>query len=346
MDKKVFDYKKRWQISSEPKGVETATKFQDFGTERINPDRYISKDFMDAEWNKIWTKTWLMACSSTDIKEVGDYFNFKIGKESIIVMRSSEDSVHAFYNVCPHRGNRLFFDDFGFVKDIGCRFHGWKFNLDGTNQQVTDSEVDVFDREEVFIDRELLPIAQRFPKLKIVLEHITTSYAVDFVQENNIGATITPHHLHINRNAMFFGGLNSDFYCLPVAKRENNRLALRKAATSGKKCFFLGTDSAPHLRKWKAFCGCAGIFNSPVAIESYLTVFEEEDALDNFEKFASLNGPNFYNLPPNKEKLKLVSRPNKIKEYIDVVEEKNIVGQIKPFHAGETLQWHVEGIVN
>ena len=112
MDKKVFDYKKRWQISSEPKGVETATKFQDFGTERINPDRYISKDFMDAEWNKIWTKTWLMACSSTDIKEVGDYFNFKIGKESIIVMRSSEDSVHAFYNVCPHRGNRLFFDDF------------------------------------------------------------------------------------------------------------------------------------------------------------------------------------------------------------------------------------------
>ena len=99
-------------------------------------------------------------------------------------------------------------------------------------------------------------------------------------------------------------------------------------------------------RKWKAFCGCAGIFNSPVAIESYLTVFEEENALDNFEKFASLNGPNFYNVPPNKEKLKLVSRPNKIKDYIDVVEEKNIVGQIKPFHAGETLQWQVEGIVN
>ena len=164
---------------------------------------------------------------------------------------------------------------------------------------------------------------------------------MDFVQENNIGATITPHHLHINRNAMFFGGLNSDFYCLPVAKRENNRLALRKAATSGEKCFLLGTDSAPHLRKWKAFCGCAGIFNSPVAIESYLTVFEEEDALDNFEKFASLNGPNFYNLPPNKEKLKLVSRPNKIKEFIDVFEEKNIVGKIKPFHAAETLQWQV-----
>jgi len=212
--------------------------------------------------------------------------------------------------------------------------------------EVTDSEVDVFDREEVFIDRELLPLTKRFPKLKIVLEHITTSYAVNFVQENNIGATITPHHLHINRNAMFFGGLNSDFYCLPVAKREKNRIALRKAATSGKECFFLGTDSAPHLRKWKAFCGCAGIFNSPVAIESYLTVFEEENALDNFEKFASLNGANFYDLPPNKEKLKLVSKPNKIPEFVDVIEENNVVCQIKPFHAGETLKWQIEGIVN
>jgi len=212
--------------------------------------------------------------------------------------------------------------------------------------EVTDNEVDIFDREEVFIDRELSPIAKRFPKLKIVLEHITTSYAVDFVKENDIGATITPHHLHINRNAMFFGGLNSDFYCLPVAKREKNRIALRKAATSGKECFFLGTDSAPHLRKWKAFCGCAGIFNSPVAIQSYLTVFEEENALDNFEKFASLNGPNFYNIPPNKEKLKLVSRPNKIAEFIDVVEERNIVGQIKPFHAGEILKWQVDEIIN
>jgi dihydroorotase len=212
--------------------------------------------------------------------------------------------------------------------------------------EVTDSEVDIFDREEVFIDRELFPIVKRFPKLKIVLEHITTSYAVDFVKENNIGATITPHHLHINRNAMFFGGLNSDFYCLPVAKREKNRIALRKAATSGKECFFLGTDSAPHLRKWKAFCGCAGIFNSPVAIQSYLKVFEEDNALENFEKFASLNGPNFYNVPPNKEKLKLVSRPTKIADFIDVVEEENIVDQIKPFHAGETLGWQIEGTIN
>ena len=211
--------------------------------------------------------------------------------------------------------------------------------------EVTDPEVDIFDREEVFIDKELSPLIQQFPKLKIVLEHITTSYAVDFVQRNNLGATITPHHLHINRNAMFFGGLNSDFYCLPVAKRENNRIALRKAATSGKECFFLGTDSAPHLRQWKAFCGCAGIFNSPVAIESYLKVFEEENALNQFEKFASLNGPNFYNLPINNEKIRLVSRSNKIPEFIEVIEQNKVVGQIKPFHGGETLTWRVEGVV-
>ena len=211
--------------------------------------------------------------------------------------------------------------------------------------EVTDPEVDIFDRELVFIDKELSPLIQRFPSLKIVLEHITTSHAVDFVQENNLGATITPHHLHINTNAMFFGGLYSDFYCLPVAKRENNRIALRKAATSGKECFFLGTDSAPHMRQWKAFCGCAGIFNSPVAIESYLKVFEEENALDQFEKFASLNGPNFYNLPLNKEKIRLVSRSNKIPEFIDVIDKNKVIGKIKPFHGGETLTWRVEELV-
>ncbi len=212
--------------------------------------------------------------------------------------------------------------------------------------EVTDSSVDIFDREVVFIDKELLPLIQRFPKLKIVLEHITTSHAVSFVQENNLGATITPHHLHINRNAMFFGGLNSDFYCLPVAKRENDRIALRKAATSGKECFFLGTDSAPHMREWKAFCGCAGIFNSPVALESYIKVFEEENALDQFEKFASLNGPNFYNLPVNKEKIRLVSKANEIPKFIEVIDKNKVVGQIKPFHAGETLKWQVQGIIN
>ena len=207
--------------------------------------------------------------------------------------------------------------------------------------EVTDSDVDVFDREKVFIDKELLPLVKRFPNLKIVLEHITTSHAVDFVQNNNIGATITPHHLHINRNAMFFGGLNSDFYCLPVAKRETNRLALIKAATSGNTSFFLGTDSAPHMREWKAFCGCAGIFNAPVAIPSYLKVFQEENALDEFEAFASLNGPKFYNLLPNQEKIKLVYDSFKVDDFIEISDSKKVVGKIKTFHAGETLNWRI-----
>ena len=210
--------------------------------------------------------------------------------------------------------------------------------------EVNDPEVDIFDREEVFIDKELIPLIKNFPKLKIVLEHITTSYAVRFVKENNIGATITPHHLHINRNAMFFGGLNSDFYCLPVAKREINRVALIKAATSGNESFFLGTDSAPHLREWKAFCGCAGIFNSPVALESYLQIFESENALDKFEKFASLNGPKFYDIPPNDEFLNLVRQTNIVSEDIDIVDRDKgmTIGKIKPFHAGQKLNWKVE----
>ena len=205
--------------------------------------------------------------------------------------------------------------------------------------EVSDSAVDIFDREEVFIDRELIPLIKNFPKLKIVLEHITTSHAVNFVEENDIGATITPHHLHINRNAMFFGGINSDFYCLPVAKREFNRIALIKAATSGKECFFLGSDSAPHMREWKAFCGCAGIFNASVAIASYLQIFEEEKALDKFEKFASLNGAKFYNLPPNEEKITFEYESNEITEYVEIMDNKKVVGKIKNFHSGQKLNW-------
>tara|TARA_Y100001933_G_C19002207_1_gene565045 strand:+ start:2216 stop:3271 length:1056 start_codon:yes stop_codon:yes gene_type:complete len=207
--------------------------------------------------------------------------------------------------------------------------------------EVNDPKVDIFDREEVFIDKELTPIIKNFPKLKIVLEHITTYYAVDFVQENNIGATITPHHLHINRNAMFFEGLNSDFYCLPVAKREENRAALVEAATSGKECFFLGTDSAPHLRKWKAFCGCAGIFNAPVALESYLQIFDEENALENFEKFASLNGPKFYKLPVNNEKITFTYEPHIVEEFVEIFDGKKNIGKIKSFHSGQKLNWKI-----
>ena len=208
--------------------------------------------------------------------------------------------------------------------------------------EVNDSDVDIFDREEVFIDRELSSIINNFPKLKIVLEHITTSYAVQFVKEHNIGATITPHHLHINRNSMFFGGLNSDFYCLPVAKREANRISLIEAATSGEECFFLGTDSAPHLRQWKAFCGCAGIFNAPAAISSYMMVFEEENALDKFEKFASLNGPKFHNIPPNDEKITFINEPNVVDDFIEIKENNELKGKIRPFHSGETLNWKLK----
>ena len=208
--------------------------------------------------------------------------------------------------------------------------------------EVNDPNVDIFDREQVFIDKELTSIIKHFPKLKIVLEHITTSYAVDFVRENNIGATITPHHLHINRNAMFLEGLNSDFYCLPVAKRESNRVALIKAATSGEECFFLGTDSAPHLRQWKAFCGCAGIFNAPVAISSYLKIFEDENALDNFEKFASLNGPKYHNLPPNNEKITFIYEPHIIKDFIEIKDNDKVKGKIKSFHSSEKLNWKLK----
>jgi len=209
--------------------------------------------------------------------------------------------------------------------------------------EVNDPKVDIFDREEVFIDKELIPILCRFPNLKIVLEHITTSYAVDFVRENKLGATITPHHLHINRNAMFQGGLNSDFYCLPVAKREFNRIALRYAATSGESYFFLGTDSAPHLREAKErACSCAGIFNAPVALASYLKVFEEENAIDKFEKFASFNGPKYYGLPINKEKITLLKKTYQVNEFLDILDEEKVIDKIKIFHSGETLSWVVE----
>ncbi|MEM7542049.1 MAG: dihydroorotase [Pseudomonadota bacterium] len=172
--------------------------------------------------------------------------------------------------------------------------------------EVVDPEVDIFDREARFIDQVLEPQRREFPELKVVFEHITTANAVDYVlaSSGNLAATITPHHLVINRNAMFDGGIRPHYYCLPVAKRESHRLALRRAATGGDPRFFLGTDSAPHLRGAKeAACGCAGIFNAPTAIATYLNVFEEEDHLENFEGFASLHGPAFYELPINTAKV-------------------------------------------
>jgi dihydroorotase len=168
--------------------------------------------------------------------------------------------------------------------------------------EVTDPAVDVFDREAVFIDRVLAGLIRDFPALRLVFEHITTAEAADFVEAAgpNVAATITPQHLHINRNAMFAGGLRPHAYCLPVAKREVHRLALRRAATSGSPKFFLGTDTAPHeVYRKEMDCGCAGIFNAPFALESYATVFDEEGALDRLEGFASEFGPKFYGLPLN-----------------------------------------------
>src|SRR4030095_1717472 len=168
--------------------------------------------------------------------------------------------------------------------------------------EVTDPDVDVFDREAVFIDRILAPLVRDFPGLKIVLEHITTRQAADYAAgaPATVAATVTPQHLMLNRNALFQGGLRPHAYCLPVIKREEHRLAVRQAAVSGSPKFFLGTDSAPHARDAKeSACGCAGIFNAPFALETYVEVFEDEGALDRFEAFASENGARFYGLPLN-----------------------------------------------
>ncbi|KWV90586.1 dihydroorotase [Erythrobacter sp. YT30] len=207
--------------------------------------------------------------------------------------------------------------------------------------EVTDHDIDVFDREAEFIERHLRAIIANFPKLKVVFEHITTLDAVEFVKASgpNVAATITPQHLHINRNAMLVGGIQPHNYCLPVAKRETHRLALRAAATSGSPKFFLGTDSAPHFRHDKeSACGCAGIFGAPVALESYLTVFDEEGAIEQFEGFASLYGPAFYGLPVNEDSVTLERAES------PVPDELALAGStIVPWHGGQTLGWRFRG---
>jgi len=203
--------------------------------------------------------------------------------------------------------------------------------------EATDPDVDVFDREAVFIDQTLDPLRRRLPELRIVLEHITTAKAVAYIgeTEKNLAATITAHHLLINRNALFQGGIRPHLYCLPIAKREAHRLALRRAATSGRPCFFLGTDSAPHAIPTKeTACGCAGIFTAATALELYAQVFDSEGALDTFEAFASLNGPEFYRLPVNEARVTLRreawAAPEKVGDGALAV---------MPFRAGETLSW-------
>jgi len=203
--------------------------------------------------------------------------------------------------------------------------------------EVTHSEVDIFDREAKFIEDILGKVIEDFPNLKVVFEHITTLEAVDFVNAAgpNVAATITPHHLEINRNAIFQGGIRPHNYCLPIAKREKHRLALRQAATSGSPKFFLGTDTAPHTVEAKeSACGCAGIFNAPFAMESYAKTFEEENALDKLEGFASVFGPQFYGLPVNEDSLILEKKPATVPASLTLSN-----ADIIPFHAGTDLAW-------
>jgi dihydroorotase len=208
--------------------------------------------------------------------------------------------------------------------------------------EVTDPEVDVFDREAVFIERVLDPLRRRHPGLRMVLEHATTEDAVEYVLAAgaNLAATITPHHLMINRNALFRGGLRPHMYCLPVAKRERHRRALRRAATSGDPRFFFGTDSAPHpVSAKEAECGCAGIYNAPVALPCAAQVFEEENALARLESFVSRNGAAFYRLPASTERIKLVRRPA---EHVDFVDLEGSAGdRIRVFSPDAELMWSV-----
>jgi dihydroorotase len=210
--------------------------------------------------------------------------------------------------------------------------------------EVVDAEVDIFDREAVFIEQKLIPVREQFPQLKIVFEHLTTKDGVDYVQScaENTAATVTPHHLVINRNALLVGGIKPHYYCLPVAKRESHRLALRAAVTSGDQRFFLGTDSAPHLDGAKeSACGCAGIFNVANTVSVITEVFEQENALDKLEGFLSLNGAAFYGLPVNSRKLELI----RAEAALDAPEKLRLAaGEITHFDPMMALHWRVNDL--
>lgn len=207
--------------------------------------------------------------------------------------------------------------------------------------EVTDPTVDIFDREAVFIERHLIPLMRDFPALKIVLEHITTQQAVDCVRHapKNLAATITPHHLLYNRNALFQGGIRPHYYCLPILKRERHRLALLAAATSGNPKFFLGTDSAPHRQYDKqSACGCAGMYSAHAAMELYAEAFDSVDALPSLESFASHFGADFYGLPRNTASMTLIRESHTLPADISVGTDKII-----PMCAGETIAWKIQG---
>jgi dihydroorotase len=204
----------------------------------------------------------------------------------------------------------------------------------------TTGEDDIFERERIFIEKHLSPLNEKFPDLKIVLEHITTQVAVDFVSAANesVAATITPHHLMYNRNDLLAGGIKPHLYCMPILKAAHHREALITAATSGNPKFFLGTDSAPHARQTKeSACGCAGVFSALTALELYATVFEQAEALDKLEAFASFYGADFYGLPRNEETVTLVQEETMVPEAVPYVDGDTLI----PMQAGETLNWRL-----
>jgi len=206
--------------------------------------------------------------------------------------------------------------------------------------EVTHSEIDIFDREKIFLEQVLAPLIQRVPDLRVVLEHITTREAVAFVKDHDskLGATITPHHLLFNRNHMLAGGIRPHYYCLPILKRATHQQALQEAAISGDPRFFLGTDSAPHQKGQKeSACGCAGCYSAFAAIEFYAEAFESLGALDRLEDFASHFGPDFYGLPRNQDKITLVRKPWQIPELIGSGET-----EIVPLRAGSIMAWQVQ----
>ncbi len=208
--------------------------------------------------------------------------------------------------------------------------------------EVTDADIDIFDRERIFIEQKLYPLQQNFPGLRIVLEHVTTEEAVQFVQEmpDTIAATITPQHLMYNRNAILVGGIKPHYYCLPILKRERHRRSLIQAAISGNPKFFLGTDSAPHLSHLKENdCGCAGCYSAYAAIELYAEVFDNENALDKLEGFASFYGADFYKLPRNTAQITLEKTAWQVPAYYPV----STTNQLTPLKAGETLHWQLKG---
>jgi len=205
--------------------------------------------------------------------------------------------------------------------------------------EATDPAIDIFDREAAFMEQTLLPLLQRHAGLKVVVEHVTTAETADIVRAHSprVAGTITPHHLLINRTSLFQGGLRPHFYCLPVAKRERHRQALRRAATSGASCFFIGTDTAPHLKTAKeAACGCAGIFVGATALQTYAQVFDEEKALDRLGSFASLNGPRFYGLKPNPGTMVLKRQPSRVVAALAVDGDEVVV-----FRGSESLTWSI-----